>query len=186
MSPFARPPARTARNTGRHRPADLYGVRRNGDGAPLRGRPYLQQHRAARWWALIAVWTGSTSVRRARYGSHLTVGRRTKSGRANGSALPAQPRVRCASTYGAIGSSAVRGRSTDEKTLRGERPGQPVSAVQPQITLTGPHGREAVIWRRKVRPSGEYRLSEDAAAVPAKDPCREKPSTSSKGLQLPT
>ena len=53
---------------------------------------------------------------RARFGSGPTVRRRTKSGRANGSALPAQPTVRCASTCGAMGSSAARGRSTDERS----------------------------------------------------------------------
>src|SRR5450755_4290160 len=61
-------------------------------------------------------WTGSTSVRSARCGSDLTVRRRTKSGRANGSALRARPTVRCDSTFGAIGSSAVHWRSIDERS----------------------------------------------------------------------
>jgi DNA-3-methyladenine glycosylase len=55
----------------------------------------------------------------ARCGSDLTVRRRTKSGRANGSALRAQPTVRCDSTFGAMGSSAVRRRSIDESCSRG-------------------------------------------------------------------
>ena len=49
-------------------------------------------------------------------GSDLTLRRRTKSGRANGSALRARPAVRCDSTFGAIGSSAVHWRSIDERS----------------------------------------------------------------------
>ena len=65
----------------------------------------------------IAGWTGSTFVRPARCGSDLTVRRPAKSGRANGSALRARPTACCDSTFGAIGSSAVRGRSTDDRPL---------------------------------------------------------------------
>ncbi len=58
---------------------------------------------------------GIDLVRPARSGSDLTVRRRAKSGRANGSALRARPTVRCDSTFGAMGSSAVRRRSIDER-----------------------------------------------------------------------
>jgi DNA-3-methyladenine glycosylase len=67
-------------------------------------------------WGLIAGWTGSTSVTPDHYGSDPTVRRPAKSVRANGSALRARPTVQCDSTLGAIGSSAVRMRSMDERS----------------------------------------------------------------------
>ena len=91
----------------------------------------------ARPWGLIAGWTGSTSVRPARCGSDLTVRRPTRSGRAKGSALRAQPTACCDSTFGAIGSSAVRGLSTDERSnFAGRGPSMPASAGHSRTTLT--------------------------------------------------
>lgn len=56
---------------------------------------------------LIADWTGSILVRPVRCDSGLTVERLGTSVRANGSASRTPPTVRGASTFGAIGSSAV-------------------------------------------------------------------------------
>ena len=64
-------------------------------------------------------------------------GVRTKSGRANGSALRAQPTVCCDSTFGAIGSSAVRRVSKmREATRQGEALDGPRPSVDWRTTLT--------------------------------------------------
>jgi hypothetical protein len=84
---------------------------------PVDGLAIMQRNRGAVGLRDLTRGPGrSTSAGPDRSGSDPTVERPTKSDTANGSASRARPTVRCDSTFAATGSSAVRWRSTDEKS----------------------------------------------------------------------